>query len=142
MEEITSITLNNIKEMQIPSQCTGTWMSDTAFKLLSFWYRCQQFLVNGSHVSATYPHQQTQKMKTESYGITSENRKWPRCTLEVLTIVSHLESREVLLEAWFPVQTCIAREDLEGIFLEEIVGRVRFSQDSDGDFGKGGPRGK
>ncbi len=33
------------------------------------------------------------------------------------------------------------REDCEAEFLEEMVGKVRFSHDSDGDFGKGGPRG-
>ena len=59
--------------------------------------------------------------------------------MEVLTIVSHFESREVVFEPWLLVWMRIAREDLEGKFLEEMVGRVRFSQDSDGDFGKGGP---
>ena len=67
--------------------------------------------------------------------------KCPRWTLKVLTIISHLESREVVLEPWLLVWMRTTREDLEGKILKEMVGRVRYSQDSDEDFGKGRPIG-
>lgn len=71
--------------------------------------------------------------------VTWANLRRPCCRLDVLTIVSQFGSRGDLIGLL--VQMRASSEEHKCEFFEEMVGRVRFSQDSEGDFGKGSASG-
>lgn len=72
------------------------------------------------------------------YSITFENCRCRWFVSELLTVECILRSGDSITETGL---TRIAKEDCKNeVFLEE-VGKVRFNQDSDGDFGGGGAKG-